>query len=176
MNEHQSRPAGNRVNGLLAALLCGLLLVPAFAFAGKAKTDFSGAWKLNEDKTEMGEGRFGPAPKVVVKQEGNNLEVTRTRMGRDGQEMTNTAKLTLDGKEVTEEGENRSSKSTAKWSDDGKKLMIHTTSSFTRDDQTFERKTEEVWEMSDGGKTLTIQSTTSSSRGERKTVAVYDKQ
>lgn len=176
MNKHETRRKGNRSGILLPAILCGVLLVPAHAFAGMAKPDFSGTWKLNEDKTEMGEGRFGPAPNLVVKQDGKKFEVTRTRMGRNGQERSFTSGFTLDGKEVKEEGENRSSKSTATWSEDGKTLMIRTESKFSRNGQTFERTSNETWKLSDGGKTLTIDSTSKSQRGERKFTAVYDKQ
>ena len=80
----------------------------------------------------------------------------------------------LDGKENTTSTERRTTTSTAKWSDDGKSLVIHSKSSFTRDGDTFEFTADETWTLGDKGKTLTIQSKSSSSRGEFSYKAVYD--
>ena len=39
---------------LTVTALCSLLLIPAASFAGE-KTDFTGEWTLNEDKSDLAE-------------------------------------------------------------------------------------------------------------------------
>jgi dipeptidyl aminopeptidase/acylaminoacyl peptidase len=143
------------------------------AFA--AKPDFSGQWKLNEGKSEIGEGRFRPSATLEVKQDKTNLVVVSTRTGRDGTEQKTESTYSLDGKETTSGDENRTTVSTVKWSDDGKSLAIHSKRSFTREGQTFETETDETWMLGEGGKVLSIQSKSSSSRGESSAKLVYDK-
>jgi hypothetical protein len=174
---HLSSPAKGSRLFLLTALpfLCALFLFPATTFAAGKKADFTGTWTLNESKSTIGEGRFRLSTMIVAKQDGINLELERTRTGRDGQPVTQTEKLTLDGKEILSEGENRTTKTTAAWSEDGKSLIISSTMTFTREGQTTEVKSQETWNLSDDGKTLTIQYHSSSPRGERNDVLVYDK-
>ena len=159
---------------LTLASLCSLLFIPAISHAAE-KTNFSGEWTFNESKSEVGEGRFRSSSRISVKQEGNNLTVERTRSGRDGQTRVTTDELTLDGKVVESKLENRSSKTTAVWSDNGKSLTIKSDMVMSRQGQTFEVKSVEIWKLSEDGKTLTIQTTSSSSRGERTATLVYDK-
>ena len=161
---------------LFSIILCATLLAPGYAYSSKAKTDFSGKWVLSEDKSEMGEGRFRRSANIAIEQDGNNLKLERTRTGRDGQEMTTTQDMTLDGKEVVNERENRTTKTTATWSEDGTSLNVNSTMAFTRDGQTFESTSKEVWTLSEDGKTLTILYTSSSQRGDTKATLVYDKQ
>jgi hypothetical protein len=163
-------------NRIFLLILCTMLLVPGYAFSAKAKPDFSGTWVFSEDKSEMGEGRFMRSTKMVVKQDGNKFDIERTRQGRDGQERTSTDNLTLDGKEVTNEAQFGTTKTTAQWSEDGTSIVINTLRSFEREGETMEMKGKEVWTLSGDGKTLTIQSESSSPRGDRKATLVYDKQ
>ena len=86
-----------------------------------------------------------------------------------------TDELTLDGKEVENKTENRTTKTTAVWSDDGGSLTIKSDMVMSRQGQTFEMKSVEIWQLSEDGKTLTIQSNSSSSRGDRSATLVYDK-
>ncbi len=140
-----------------------------------ATPDFSGTWTLNEEKSEIGEGRFRPTATLEVNQDKMNLTVVRTRIGRDGEERKRESVYSLDGKETTFEGERRTTVSTAHWSEDGKTLKIESKSSWTREGETFESKVVETWMLGDGGKTLSIQSISSSSRGEFSTDLVYDR-
>ena len=160
---------------LLMAVICALLLIPATSSA-KENTDFTGDWTLNESKSDLGEGRMFSTSKMTVKQEGNTIIIERTRSGRDGQERTMSETLTTDGKENTSKSENRSSTSTAEWSDDGTTLTIKSNMEFNRQGETFQIKRSEIWTLGEEGKILKIQSESSSSRGERSVTLVYDKQ
>ena len=156
------------------AMLGSFLLLPAHALAAK-KADFSGEWAINRGKSDLGEGRSFYAVKMMVKQEKNEITIERTRTGRDGQERTDSEVLTLDGKENINKRENRSSTSTATWSDDGKTLTIKTDTEFSRQGETYKMKRTETWTLGEDGKTLEIRSESSSSRGERSVSLVYDK-
>jgi len=159
---------------LSLSMICALLAIPSISFAGD-KVDFSGEWNLNEDKSDLGEGRAFAAFKIVVNQEGNTLTIERTRAGRDGEERTNSETLTMDGKENINENERGSSSSVLTWSEDGGSLTIKTTREFNRQGETFEMNSTEVWTLTGDGKVLSIQSDISSSRGERSATLVYDK-
>ena len=145
-------------------------------FAGKGKTNFTGKWTINESKSMLSEGGFGPAKMLIINQEGNNLTIERKQTNRNGEEMTVSLKYTLDGKECDNSNDRRTSKSVLGWSDDGKTLTITTTSKSERDGQVFESKTVEIWKLGEDGKSLVIDQTVNSSRGERKSNLVYDKQ
>jgi hypothetical protein len=159
---------------LTVSVICSLLLIPTTSFAGE-KTDFTGEWTLNEDKSDLGEGRAFAAFKLAVKQEGNTIIIERTSAGRDGEERTTSETLTLDGKENINEGERGSSTSVLKWSDDGTTLTIKSKREFNRQGETFEMNSTEIWTLAEDGKTLKIQSDMSSSRGERSATLVYEK-
>jgi hypothetical protein len=158
---------------LFTVILSLALSAPFFALGQGSKADFSGSWVMNESKSDQGGGggmRFGGG-NFTAKQEANLLTVDRTRTNQDGETMTITSKYTLDGKESVNSTGFGDSKSTAKWSDDGKSLTIVTISSFNGE----ERKSTEVWTLTDA-KTITIISTRPGrDGGETKTTRVYDK-
>ena len=143
------------------------------AFAGNV--NFSGDWKLNESKSNL--GQFNRAAKSM-KIQGNveSIAIQRVSTNRAGEAVTTDEKLTFDDKETesTVFG-NSKKKSKAKWSDDGKKLTVKSVIVFDRNGEKMEIKTTEVWTLSDDGKTLTIESTSESPQGSNTTKMVYDK-
>jgi hypothetical protein len=152
--------------------------VPAMTNAQSGKTDFSGKWAMNSDKSKLPEGsgggmRMGDGD-LVVTQAGNTLTVERTRTGRDGQEMTTSTKYTLDGKETVNTTQRGERKSIAKWSADGKSLTITTNMSFEMNGQTREMKSTEVWTLVNPS-TLSIESTRNGRNGDVTMTLVYDK-
>ena len=160
---------------LMAFVLVLMLAVPVFS-TGQAKSDFSGTWAFNADKSTLGQGggqgggmRFGGGD-MVAKQEASLLSVERTRTNRDGETVKTTSKYALDGKESVNTTGRGESKSTAKWSADGKSLTITTTSSFNGN----ERTSTETWTLKDT-KTLAITAVRQGRDGEVKTTMVYDK-
>lgn len=157
------------------------ILIMPFSLNGQAgKTDFTGTWQLNAEKSDLGQGPgqgrggFGGG-NLVVKQEANLLTVERTMGDR-----TVTSKYTLDGKESINSTGRGESKSVATWSADGKTLTIVTTRSFERDGQTRQQKSTEMWKLtspdrSKDQKVLSIVSSFTTQDGERKSTRVYDK-
>lgn len=140
-----------------------------------ANSDFSGEWKLNESKSNL--GQFGRAAKKL-KIEGNveSIAIQRALTNQAGEEVTSNEKLTFDDKESesTVFG-NAKKKSKAKWSDDGKTLTVKSTIVLDRNGETMEIKSTEVWSISADGKTLTIETESTSSFGTNNTKLVYDK-
>lgn len=141
------------------------------------KADFKGEWSFNEGKSKVGESRFRrPPAKIKVSAEGGSLTIDRTGTNQNGEAVTQSEKLTFDGKaaESTVFGSMKRS-SIASWSADGEAMNIATTISGERNGQTFEVKIAEVWKLTDGGKSLTIESTATSQQGTTSQTLVYDK-
>ncbi len=158
---------------LLAMTIVIALLAPVTTQAQAGKANFSGTWTMNAEKSTLpeggggrggGRGMFGGGS-FTVAQDANTL--TQTREGQNG---TFTTKYTLDGKETVNTFGQGESKSTAKWSADGKSLTVVTTMNFNGNDFT----TTAVWTMVDA-RTLSITTTRQGQNGEVKTTIVYDK-
>ena len=153
----------------------GLVMFSTLTLSAQRAT-FSGEWKLNESKSELGEFGGRVARTVKAEQKEDNIMVSRTTPGFNGGDpVTSAMTLTFDGKVVESEGFGGSKrKSTAKWSDDGKTLTISSTMNFERDGQSFEFKSTEIWTMTKDG-LLSIVTNSTSPRGDMTTKAVYGK-
>ncbi len=163
----------------LGIKLCSLLLpaVIFFSFTTNAqKPNFSGDWKLNESKSELGEMGGRAALTFKVDQKENDIAITRTTPDFGGGDpMTTSMTLSYDGKVTESAGFGGSvRKSTAKWSDDGKSLVVNSIMNFERDGQSMEIKGTETWSLTNEG-LLSVVSFSSSPRGEFTTKAVYSK-
>lgn len=157
---------------LLSLTIMLSVIAPAIANAQAGKVNFTGTWALNEAKSTLGDngGRFGGG-NMVVKQESNLLAVDRTRTNQDGETTTTTSKFTLDGKQSVNTTGRGESKSTAKWSADGKTLTIVTVANFNGN----ERTSTDAWTLTDA-KTISIAGKRQGRDGEEvKTTRVYDK-
>jgi hypothetical protein len=159
----------------LLMLMLVLGLTTMITFAQQGNVNFSGNWKLNEAKSEMGQGRMRMgASSMIVKQNGNNLSVERRSVRQDGTANTTEEKFTLDGKVNVNTGAmNRQSSSTVAWT--GRSLTFQSSQRFERNGQTTEMKSSEVWSLSPDASTLTIDYTTTTQQGEMKRKLVYNK-
>jgi len=146
-----------------------LILVTTASFG--QKVDFSGSWKINKEKSELGD-QYSMAPNnIILVQEDNSLSVERHSTWQ-GQERTTNDKLTLDGQECENPGWGDSiKKSTAVWTEDGSVLKI-TTKIPMRDGG--EMSVIEEYKME--GDNLVIVSSRSSSFGDSSERFVFDKQ
>ena len=167
---------------LLSLMIIMALTVLPLSLDGQGtRTDFSGTWVYNAEKSNtgqasgQGQGRGGFAGgDFTVKQDANLLTVERIRTNPEGQSSTITTKYTLDGTESLNSSQRGDSRSVASWSSDGKVLTIKTTRTMTRDGESRTLTTTEVYSLSDS-KTLNIEITSPSPEGERKVTAVYNK-
>jgi hypothetical protein len=153
-----------------------ILAAMFFSFTVNDKPSFSGEWKLDEAKSELGDFGNFVARSLKVDQKDNAIAITRTTPGfNGGTPSTTTLTLSYDGKVTDSEGFGGSKrKSTAKWSDDGQTLIINNTIIFERDGQTNEFKSTESWTLTKEG-TISIATHSSSPRGETDTKAIYIK-
>ena len=140
-----------------------------------APPNFSGEWKLNESKSEM--GQFGRAAKKIKVEsfDAQGISFERTTTNQAGEEVVRKEKLTFDGKEVESTGGfgNAKTKSKATITDDA--MTVNAVSVFERDGQTTEIKRKETWKLSDGGNVLTIEASSSFGDNNNTTKLVYDK-
>ena len=168
------------MKALLIRSMIIFLLAPAFllAFTSKAdKANFSGDWKLNESKSDLGRMANFATRTIKANQKDDAITISRTAPSFNGDDFTTTETLTFDGKEADSKlFGNSTKKANAKWSDDGQTLTITYTLLLDFNGNTNEIKGTETWSLSDGGKTLTVQNNSSSSFGDLATKSIFEKQ
>lgn len=156
---------------LMVVSLC--LVVSAVSFG---QANFSGSWALNESKSNFGDSQFRMAsPTLTITQDATTFSIEKVFRGQDGEERKSTEKYTLDGKQSVNPMFNSEKKSTATWAADKKSLTVASVMVFEFNGESSEIKTTEVYKLSESDKLLTIDTQSVSSRGERKTLAAYDK-
>jgi len=164
------------VGWVIAMMFVLAFMAPVVSNAQSGKVDFSGDWKLNAEKSIVGEGfgqRMGGG-NIVATHEANLLTVVRTRTNQNGETVTTTSKYSLDGKESINTSTRGESKSIASWSADGKALTIETSRTFDMNGESRTMKSSEVWTLTDA-KTLSVQTSFTTPDGELKSTRVYDK-
>jgi len=149
--------------------LIAIVLISSPAFS--QKVDFSGDWKINKEKSELGY-EFSMAPnQIILKQAKNSLDIER-HSSYEGQDFTFNDHFTLDGEECENPGWMDSiKKSTASWTEDKKGLKI--TSTVPMQDGGEFTITEELVMNEDN---LVISTSASSSYGDMSEKFVFDKQ
>jgi hypothetical protein len=168
------------MKAILSKGIISLLIAPALLLAFTFKmdrVDLSGEWKLNESKSDLGPMQAFAARVIKINQKSDSIAISQTSPSPNGQDRTLSETWSYDGKETeTTLFGNSKKKSTAKWSDDGKSLIISYILNLDFGGQAMEIKGTETWTISDDGKTLTIENNSSSSQGDLSTKAVYNKQ
>lgn len=164
------------IQKLFALALILMLAAPVAINAQAGKTNFSGDWTVNADKSTQPQGgnmRMAGG-NFVATQDANLLTVTRTRTAQDGTSSTTVTKYTLDGKESINTNPRGDSKSKASWSADGKTLTIETSRTMDMSGESRTIKSSEIWSLTDP-KTLSVNSTRQGMNGEVKSTMIYDK-
>jgi hypothetical protein len=148
-----------------------LFVLLLFAPAGFGqKVNFSGNWKINREKSQLGE-EFSMAPNYIIVERGKNSLSVERHSSWQGEEFSFTDKFTLDGKECENPGWMDSiKKSTAVWAE--KKLLKITTKIPMQDGG--EMTIVDEYTLVDGN--LNIKTFASSSYGEMTEVYVFEKQ
>ena len=147
-----------------------------FSFVLLAQPDISGNWKLNEGKSQLGDGGTRMVSLMMtIKMDGNKISVESHRQGRDGQEMTIKDEYEIGGKTKSSD-ERRTKEATTSLSDDKSMIIVESLTKFDMNGNSVEIKAKEVYSLSSDGKTLTVKSDRSSPMGDFSTTLVYDKQ
>lgn len=165
------------VRRILSVVLMMAFISPVMINAQSGKTNFSGNWVMNAEKSTMPQGggpRMMGGGDITVAQEANLLTVDRTRTNQNGESVKTTMKYTLDGKESVNTSQRGDSKSVAKWSSDGKELTIVTNRTFEMNGESRTMTTTEVWKL-DSANQLSLTSTFSTPNGDMTSTFVYDK-
>lgn len=149
------------------------------------QVSFSGEWKLNESKTNIG-GKFplcifggnrmrSKTMKIATHVDFLTIDVASS--SPDGSLVTRQEKLVFDGKQnkATYVGMARE-KSSAIWSDDVQTMTVHSVRYFDKNGETADFKVTEVWKLINGGKSIVIQVNERSGSGVHTMTLVYDKQ
>jgi len=154
-----------------------LTFVLAVTLSAGDKADFSGSWAFSEEKSTLDDmGTRFVQTKMKVTQGDNEMTVTKTFVGMNGEDVEGEEKLTLDGKENKSEIWGGSPRvSTATWNENGDTLNIATTITFERDGQTSTMDADEAWSLGEDGKTLSLKHSSSSDWGERNITMVFTK-
>ncbi|NWF84531.1 MAG: hypothetical protein HXY18_11950 [Bryobacteraceae bacterium] len=153
-----------RMLGFIALIVC-------FAFAAAAATpDFSGKWKLNVSKSDLGQMPVPDKYEMTVEHKEPSIHTTTVSAGQMG-ERTMEANYKTDGTETTNKGFGVSeTKSKAKW--DGSVLAITTEAEFQGNKMQIIQR----WSLDPAGKVLTVEQTFKGDQGEFTTKRVLDKQ
>lgn len=150
---------------------CMLALALFSSVAIGQKVNYSGEWKLNESKSELGYD-FSMAPKSVsVKHTKKTLDL-KTVNEWEGQEIANESHFTLDGKECENMG--FGGNSTTSTADVDKKTKSVTIETNGYADGLGDWTSIQVMSMKDGNLVITFEA--ASSMGEMAETYVFDKQ
>jgi len=157
----------------------GFLIVPAIILSFTTRPDkanFSGDWKLDEGKSDLGQFANYAPRKIKVTQTADSITIEKTAPGFNGDDVTNSETLSFDGKETKGTIFGTSTRTaSSKFSDDGQTLTITYDLMLDFNGQQTEIKGTEVWTLADGGKTLVSQNNSSSSFGDIQAKGIYEK-
>lgn len=159
---------------LLAVAAIAMVAMSAFNFKAD-KANFSGEWKLDASKSELGDFGGMAATGMKVEQKDTAITISRTSPGFNGGEpRTTMIMLPYSGATIETEGFGGSKrKASLQWGADGQTLTINNNTHFERDGQAFDIKSTESWTMKDG--MLTVATTATTPQGDINTKAVYTK-
>ena len=131
-----------------------LFSISASAFSGNV--NFSGEWILDKEKTELTESPLYLS-KIKISQEENGMQTTRTYTNQYGEQYPFDEEITVEGEEkeiVIYEMKRRTS---ARWSEDGKSLIINSITKYWGDSGEEEFIIEERLSLDKTGKILSIE-------------------
>lgn len=151
----------------------------------RGQVNFSGEWKLNESKSNIG-GKFPlcifggdrmRSKTMKIATHADFLTVDVAGSSPDGALVTRQEKLVFDGKQnkVGYVGQPRE-RSSAIWSDKGQTMTIHSVRSLDKSAKTADFTVTEVWKLINGGKAIVIEVNERSGSGQHTMTLVYDKQ
>ena len=128
-----------------------LILLAVFSNSAKSqKVDFSGIWKVDSQKSNV--GRFVVPVALKIVQTTDTISIGKTYHRGPGDTLSFTYKLSLDGKPVTDTRGTAKSSQSIKWS--GQSLLE--TSSAHEDTHNTTYQATETWTLSPDRRTLTI--------------------
>jgi hypothetical protein len=139
----------------ITSLLFLLIFLPAFtAFA--QKTDFSGEWKINKEKTVIPSDQLYLS-KITIQLRNDSLLTTRVYENGYGEEYPFEENLTLDNKECKIVIFEMPRTSTATYSDTDGTIKIASTTTFNGNSGPEDMVAKESWKFDKEGQTLSLE-------------------
>jgi hypothetical protein len=119
------------------------------------KTDFSGEWKLNKEKTVLADNQLYLSS-VTIQQKSDSLLTKRVYENGNGEEYPFNENLSLDGKDCKIVIFDMPRTSTATISDADKSLIISSTTTFSGNSGPEDMIAKETWKVDNEGQLLTL--------------------
>ena len=139
-----------------------------------ASNPMSGNWILNEQKSMSIRGFANSAYKMNIVQLGNELMIEQSFIVEWGDDRVAHETIMVNGEELsTATPWGAEQLKSHRWENGN--LVINTTVNFTRDGQTSEMKSGEIWTINDDRTELTIQSKAQTPRGEQVSELFYER-
>ena len=162
----------------VSLLLITLPLLNSNSMPMGKKSNFSGTWILNEQKSDFGEyGRMMASDKLVIVQKGKKMTMERYVTTPTGESYNYPENYTLDGKECVNPLWEQSKKtSTVAWSEDKKSLTFTSLLDLMFEGNEMKINTVEVYSLEDGGKSMVIKETATTEYGDTVVSFIYDLQ
>jgi len=154
----------------LISLLIFLTSITTFA----QKTDFSGEWKINKEKSLLGESQLFLS-RIKMQLKADSLLTTRVYENVNGEEYPFDENLSLDGKERNIVIFEMPRKSTATRSDNNATILINSTTTFNGNNGQEDMIAKESWKVQGEGQILALEFSNKMSGNETKGTYFYDK-
>ena len=154
-------------------LTCGLSPLP---LSLELKTDFSGIWSFDEDKSILDNNGTSNLPSLLnITQNGDSLTVQKTIIEEYTDNRITVDQLILDGTETKSEMFNSPATTKANWNSSFDTLKIVSNALLKFSDRTVQVNNEEQWYLQDDGEILSIVQISNSIWGKRKIIMAFDK-
>ncbi len=151
-----------------------LLIIVSVFNASAQKTDLTGEWKINREKSVITEGQL-LLSKITIQLKSDSLITTRVYESGDGQEYPFDEKISLDGKENKLIIYDMPRTSTATHSDSDGSLTIASTTTLNGNNGMEDMVAKETWKLDTDGKYLTLVFTNKMSGNETTGTYFYEK-
>lgn len=154
----------------LISLLFFITSITSFA----QKSDFSGEWKINKEKSQLGDTPLFLS-RIKIQLKADSLLTTRVYENGNGEEYPFDENLSLDGKEVKIVIFDMPRKSTATRTDNNGTILINSATTFTGNNGQEDMVAKETWKIQGEGQVLALEFSNTMSGNETKGTYFYDK-
>ena len=151
-----------------------LLIITISVSAGDKKTNFSGDWKLDREKTVLANSQLFLS-KINFNMKNDSLLTVRTYENANGEQYPFNENLTMDGKEYKITIYDMPRKSKAYWSDNNESIVIESTTTFYGNSGEVDFITKENWMVDETGTQLKFDFTGKTSTDESKGTYYFKK-
>jgi hypothetical protein len=138
------------------------------------KSDFSGEWKLNKEKSVLADNQLFLSG-ITIQVKSDSLLTTRVYENGNGEQYPFQENISLDGKDCKIVIFDMPRTSTATSSSADKSFMIASTTTFNGNSGPEDMTAKETWKVDNEGKTLTLEFTNKMSGNEITGKFYYDK-